>query len=528
LLLTLAAACPLRSAHDEAQDAAARTRNFMQRASPILAWGGEPMPTKAPQQVEVTPNWVTLNEKVLRFQGYCEEEVQDSQIETRRVRKIELFYYIEDDSLQVSEPRQANSGMPQGLVVKRHRVPHPNPNSPDRLVHTTELPPGSALALKRTPLAPRYHTYRDFQIGKPVVLYGRSYMLTDADPWTQEFYAETLGSPLAAPQPVPADPYQEQRKLYERDEDRPANRTRDAFTKYMESRMGIKATRSGDDPAKISKYIQNQGRVLRFYGTWTDKSLFGRKHKLKICYYLCDDTIEVLEIPGANSGMTMTAGGTEMKLVKRAQLPKNPKSVQLIPGGYAPRPKDKMERANAAEDMMLSGGHVTGAVLLQALADKLNKKTNQLREIFRSFDQNKDGTVSYDELRNGLQMLGFAPTDEQYEELLRIVDEDGSGHIDYVEFYNMIKPIDVEDEAAEVRLISGTFLLSVFRYVCPEPVLVRRSRVFRFKKTTQKRHAVSFCRAHPRSATRAWRKCPSSTGRTCGRAWSSTASGSTC
>eukprot|EP01046_Picozoa_sp_COSAG06_P007799 COSAG06_NODE_387_length_16435_cov_28.429603_1_plen_446_part_00 len=399
----------------------------MQRASPILAWGGEPMPTKAPQQVEVTPNWVTLNEKVLRFQGYCEEEVQDSQIETRRVRKIELFYYIEDDSLQVSEPRQANSGMPQGLVVKRHRVPHPNPNSPDRLVHTTELPPGSALALKRTPLAPRYHTYRDFQIGKPVVLYGRSYMLTDADPWTQEFYAETLGSPLAAPQPVPADPYQEQRKLYERDEDRPANRTRDAFTKYMESRMGIKATRSGDDPAKISKYIQNQGRVLRFYGTWTDKSLFGRKHKLKICYYLCDDTIEVLEIPGANSGMTMTAGGTEMKLVKRAQLPKNPKSVQLIPGGYAPRPKDKMERANAAEDMMLSGGHVTGAVLLQALADKLNKKTNQLREIFRSFDQNKDGTVSYDELRNGLQMLGFTPTDEQFEELLRIVDEDGSG-----------------------------------------------------------------------------------------------------
>ena len=63
-----------------------------------------------------------------------------------------------------------------------------------------------------------------------------------------------------APQPVPADPYQEQRKLYQRDEDRPANRTRDAFTKYMESRMGIKATRSGDDPAKISKYIQNQVR----------------------------------------------------------------------------------------------------------------------------------------------------------------------------------------------------------------------------------------------------------------------------
>ena len=98
-------------------------------------------------------------------------------------------------------------------------------------------------------------------------IYGRSYTLTDADPWTKEFYAETLGSPLQvrrffwepkrgelsrilanlgailtqneanrrefwaipgnswlknwpfvfdqAPQPVPADPYQEQRKLYQ-------------------------------------------------------------------------------------------------------------------------------------------------------------------------------------------------------------------------------------------------------------------------------------------------------------------------
>mgnify|MGYP002634685802 FL=1 len=125
-----------RRVHEEAQDAAARTRNFMQRASPILAWGGEPMPSKAPAQVEVTPAWVTLNSKVLRFHGYCEEDVHDSQLETRRVRRIELFYYIEDDSVQVSEPRQANSGMPQGLVVKRHRVPHPSPGSPERLVRS--------------------------------------------------------------------------------------------------------------------------------------------------------------------------------------------------------------------------------------------------------------------------------------------------------------------------------------------------------------------------------------------------------
>jgi len=165
---------------------------------------------------------------------------------------------------------------------------------------------------------------------------------------------------------------------------------------------------------------------------------------------LQDDTIEVLEIPGANSGLTQTAGGTEIRLVKRCQLPKNPSEVQLIPGGYAPRPKDKMERMDAAADQMLSGGHVSGEIVLQALADKLNRKTSNIRQIFRNFDEDKDGTVSYREFRHGLQMMGFEPTDEQYEELLRIVDSDGGGNIDYVEFYNTIKPI-AEDDAGDAK-----------------------------------------------------------------------------
>ena len=43
--------------------------------------------------------------------------------------------------------------------------------------------------------------------------------------------------------------------------------------------MGVNATRSGDDPKKISKYITNAGRVLRFYGSWIDTAMFGRRHE---------------------------------------------------------------------------------------------------------------------------------------------------------------------------------------------------------------------------------------------------------
>jgi hypothetical protein len=59
-------------------------------ASPILAWGAEPMPTKAAPEVEITPAWVTLNQKVLKFYGFSDEPITDSNIETRRVSEHSL------------------------------------------------------------------------------------------------------------------------------------------------------------------------------------------------------------------------------------------------------------------------------------------------------------------------------------------------------------------------------------------------------------------------------------------------------
>ena len=110
----------------------------------------------------------SASEKVLKFTGFYEEDINaptSLERETRRVHHVEVYYYLEDDSLHVSEPRVQNSGLPQGLLIKRHRIPHPEPAAPGRVKHNEPAPPGSALALKRTPLAPRYWTYRDLDIG---------------------------------------------------------------------------------------------------------------------------------------------------------------------------------------------------------------------------------------------------------------------------------------------------------------------------------------------------------------------------
>jgi hypothetical protein len=51
--------------------------------------------------------------KVLRFFGYFKESIVESNIENHRIRKVILYYYLEDDSMHVAEPRQDNSGIPQ-------------------------------------------------------------------------------------------------------------------------------------------------------------------------------------------------------------------------------------------------------------------------------------------------------------------------------------------------------------------------------------------------------------------------------
>jgi Ca2+-binding EF-hand superfamily protein len=57
-----------------------------------------------------------------------------------------------------------------------------------------------------------------------------------------------------------------------------------------------------------------------------------------------------------------------------------------------------------------------------------------LRDMFTTIDVNGDGTLTFDEMRLGLQKAGMTDLVEDMLETMRIVDTDGSGVIDYSEF----------------------------------------------------------------------------------------------
>jgi Ca2+-binding EF-hand superfamily protein len=82
--------------------------------------------------------------------------------------------------------------------------------------------------------------------------------------------------------------------------------------------------------------------------------------------------------------------------------------------------------------------------LLDEIADKVESKSKYIRKVFRDFDEDFDGTVNHKEFRNGLSHLGVDLDDKRFAMLLKLVDADGSGSVDYGEFANSLKGQDMQ------------------------------------------------------------------------------------
>lgn len=46
----------------------------------------------------------------------------DKRQENYRIRRYKIYFYLEDDTIQVNEPELKNSGMPQGTCLKQSRA----------------------------------------------------------------------------------------------------------------------------------------------------------------------------------------------------------------------------------------------------------------------------------------------------------------------------------------------------------------------------------------------------------------------
>ena len=60
---------------------------------------------------------------MLLFNAFFKQTLNESDKEYYRVRPVKIYYYLEDDSISIVEPIVENSGIPQGKLIKRQRLP---------------------------------------------------------------------------------------------------------------------------------------------------------------------------------------------------------------------------------------------------------------------------------------------------------------------------------------------------------------------------------------------------------------------
>jgi len=234
------------------------------------------------------PSWVAYDRKVVRFFGYFKEAVFSSQIEDYRCRRCVVYYYLNDHSMHIAEPKIENSGIPQGVFIKRHRIPKSNNE---------------------------FVTLNDLAIGAELSIYGRVFRLVDCDEFTRHFFMQN-GIDLGEPEEIPLDPFTkkhtEQLVVH--------NKLMHPMKEHMEASLG---KMMGVDILATQKFLKNDGKVLRFYVIWEDNKMYGELRPYVLHYFLADDTIEILEIAQANSGRDSFP-----VFLQRGRVPKNYKEAR--------------------------------------------------------------------------------------------------------------------------------------------------------------------------------------------------------
>jgi hypothetical protein len=205
----------------------------------------------------------------MRFYAFSIEKLPGNLMESERLHLLEVIMHPEDSTLEIKEKKTANSGI-MPLALKRHRVVKPG------------FDPDDANAAA--------YTIHDAFSGAVLKIYGVSYVLYDSDRHTRECL-NSIGLEFGRAFKPPTIKYKLGATL----------------NSLSNPSMSLSAVISSAPPdpnashgALSSKFHEMGSKVLRFYGFWVDVE--GCIRRVKVHYFLVDDTIEVVNLHERNDG----------------------------------------------------------------------------------------------------------------------------------------------------------------------------------------------------------------------------------
>lgn len=160
-----------------------------------------------------------------------------------------IYYYLSDGSIHLNEPRVQNSGLMQGVFIKRQKIPKQINSAGD--YYTWE---DLNLGKKHTMIEIALISTTCFipHIGININLYQRVFRITDCDAFTKEYYAY-MGARLNPAEAPPADNFDSHKKLKDLKISPPDTKE---YNEYNEVKLG-----GGHPNGGLEKYIENDRKV---------------------------------------------------------------------------------------------------------------------------------------------------------------------------------------------------------------------------------------------------------------------------
>lgn len=137
---------------------------------------------------KIAPKWLKYDRQQLVFDAFFIEPVVEDPNENFRARKCKINYFLDDDTINIFEPKIENSGIPQGTFLKRHKIPHPDDAS-------------------------KYYTWRDLDIGTNFNVYQRYFRIVNCDDFTRRFYSLEGLNNLSPSEGYPEDLFSKTRAM---------------------------------------------------------------------------------------------------------------------------------------------------------------------------------------------------------------------------------------------------------------------------------------------------------------------------
>ena len=84
----------------------------------------------------------------------------------------------------------------------------------------------------------------------------------------------------------------------------------------------------------------------------------------------------------------------------------------------------------------------------------------EFKEVFALFDKDGDGTITKNELCTVMQSLGQDPTDQDLDDMINEIDQDGNGEIDFDEFL-VLMAMNTQDLTEDAIIVKGFSVFDV-------------------------------------------------------------------